>query len=194
MKNIAAVDISNRRIPGGVDIDTVHADPNLQCINVHCWILSADGKSVLMQRRSKHVLTYANKYDISVAGHVDADEQPLQAMLREIREEAGIDLTNRIILPEGPIYVAEEGRYAKGNAWLHNQLVYMYFAVLNTTEVTVHPNDDEVSSFEWWNLDTFALRSAMPISKGLVPHPAWYYHMVAKKLYELRRTHAKIGA
>jgi isopentenyldiphosphate isomerase len=194
MKNIAATDLSNRRIPGGVDIDTVHDNPKLQCINVHCWILSTDGKSVLMQHRSSQVKTYANKYDISIAGHVDGDEQPLVAMLRELHEEGAVDLTNQLILPEGPIYVAEEGKYATGDAWLHNQLVYVYFAVVNPSDINIHPGDNEVSSFEWWNLDTFALRSAAPTSKGLVPHPAWYYHMIAKKLYELRRTHAKIGA
>ncbi len=194
MKNIAAIDMMHHRIPGGLDIDTVHANPEIECINVHCWVLSSDGKSVLMQRRSSTVLTYANMYDISMAGHVDGDELPLQAMLRESLEEGALDLTGRLIVPDIPVDVAEAGRYAKGPPWLHNQLVYIYFVVLDPAEVALRAGDGEVGSFEWWNLDTFALRAANPMSKRLVPHPNWYYQMVIKKLYELSRTRAKIAA
>ena len=194
MKNIAAIDLLHHRIPGGLDIDAVHSNPQIECINVHCWVLSSDGKSVLMQRRSPKVLTYANKFDISMAGHVDGDEQPLEAMLRESLEEGSVDLTGRLIVPDGPVDVAEEGRYAKGAPWLHNQLVYVYYAILDPAEVSLRSGDDEVSSFEWWNLDTFALRAANPMSKRLVPHPNWYYQMVIKNLYALSRSRAKITA
>jgi 8-oxo-dGTP pyrophosphatase MutT (NUDIX family) len=194
MKNIAAIDLLHHRIPGGLDIDTVHADPKIECINVHCWVLSSDGKFVLMQRRSPKVLTYADKYDISMAGHVDGDEQPLEAMLRETYEEGAIDLAGRLIEPDSPIYVAEEGRYAKGAPWLHNQSVYVYFAILDPSEISLTAGDDEVSSFEWWSLDTFALRAANPMSKRLVPHPNWYYQLVIKNLYALSRSRAKIAA
>lgn len=194
MINIAASDLHNNLISGGLDIDTVHRDPQLKCINVHCWVLSDDGKYVLIQRRSANTWCYPNKYDISLAGHVDAGEQPLDAMLRESHEEGLIDLHSRLIEPDMPIDLSEPGCYKNDEKWEHNQRVYIYFAFVNKHEINIHPNDGEVGKFEWWSLDTFALRAINPTSVRLVPHPSAYYHFVAKKLYELRRTHAKMSA
>jgi len=194
MKNVAVTDVLNNRISGGIDIDTAHSNPELQCINVHCWVLSNDGKSVLLQHRSPDMYCYPDKYDISLAGHVDADEEPHEAMLREAREEGMVNLRGRLFVPEGPIYVAEEGAYKTGEKWLHNQLVYVYFAMLDKHDIKARAADEEVGGFEWWDIDTFALRTINPTSQQLVPHPDWYFHMVTKKLYELRRIHAKMSA
>ena len=194
MTNIAAADLQNIRIPGGMDIDAVHLNPDLQCLNVHCWVLSNDGKSVLVKKRAASVLNFPNRYDVSLAGHIDADENPLEAMLREIREEGELNVAGRLIEPPEALYVEEQGKYPNGQQYLHNQTVYLYFAVLDPKEIHRHTHDADVNSFEWWNLDTFALRAINPTSVHLVPHPSWYYHLVAKRLYELRRIHAKIDA
>lgn len=194
MINIAALDAYDNRILGGVDIDTVHKNPNLKCINVHCWVVSNDGQFVLMQRRSSSQLCHPGKYDISLAGHVDADEQPLETMLREAYEEDAIDLRDKLVTFEEPLYIEEEGVSPDGRRWLHNQYVHLYFAVVDKQSVSVSSTDADVAGFEWWTLETFALRSAKPLSQRLVPHPTGYYRLVIKKLYELHRLHAKIGA
>lgn len=194
MINIAATDLQNIRIPGGLDIDTVHKNPQLCCMNVHCWVLSSDGKSVLIQRRSQSTVTFPGKYDISLAGHMDADESPLAAMLREIKEEGDINLNGRLIEPTDALYVEEQGQCPDGKPCLHNQLVYLYFTFIDPHEIHRFSSESDVSKFEWWNLDTFALRAANPTSLRLVPHPSWYYHTVVKKLYELSRTRATMSA
>jgi isopentenyl-diphosphate delta-isomerase len=194
MRNIAITNLDNVRIPGGIDIDTAHKDSRLQCLNAHCWVLSSDGKYVLLQHRSPTLFLYPDKYDISLAGHIEGDEQPLQSMIREAREEGMVNLRERLISTDSPLYLAEDGVYRTEKKFLHNQLVYLYFAILDKNEVHVQPAEKEVGSFEWWDLDTFALRSVNPASQQLVPHPDWYYQIVVKRLYELRRTHAKIDA
>jgi 8-oxo-dGTP pyrophosphatase MutT (NUDIX family) len=194
MIHIAAADLNNHRIPGGLDIDTVHQNPNLKCINVHCWVLSSDGDHVLMQRRSPKMYCNPDKYDISLAGHVDGDEEPIQTMLREAYEEDAINLDGKLITFAEPLYIEEQGRYSNGQTWLHNQFVHLYFAIVDKSLVNVNSADPDVGGFEWWSLETFALRATGPISKRLMPHPAGYYHLVIKNLYELRKSHAKISA
>jgi len=53
------------------------------------WI--TNGKGVLLQLRATQKKSFPNKWDISVAGHVDASESPLQAFQREYQEELGIN-------------------------------------------------------------------------------------------------------
>ena len=194
MTNIAAIDSLNIRIPGGLDIDIVHKDPQLSCMNVHCWVLSNNGKSVLIQQRSKTTVTHPGKYDISLAGHIDGDELPLDAMLREIKEEGDIDLRGRLIEPKAPLYLEEQGQSPNRDIYVHNQRVYLYFAVIDPKEIHHFSKESDISRFEWWSLDTFALRAANPTSIRLVPHSSWYYHVVVKKLYELSRERATITA
>lgn len=193
MVNIAAIDVYDNRVKGGLDIDMVHQNPLLKCINAHCWVLSSDGKYVLMQRRSTKMFCNPGKYDISLAGHVDGDEDPLDTMLREAYEEDAIDLHDRLIGFSEPIYVEETGTYSNGQTWLHNQFVHLYFAVVDKKAVNTASTDPDVGGFEWWPIETFALRAANPVSKRLMQHPAGYYRLVTKKLYELRRAHATIA-
>ena len=59
---------------------------------VHCWIASrnSSGISLWFQQRSFSKKDYPGQYDLAVGGHVDAGEPYLRAMLRELREEAGL--------------------------------------------------------------------------------------------------------
>ena len=52
-------------------------------------LIDRDGK-LLIQRRSSNKITESNKWDLSGAGHIDIDETPEQAAVRELFEETGI--------------------------------------------------------------------------------------------------------
>ena len=71
----------------------VHAQGLLHLV-VHCWIVSPrpDGLWVWFQKRSPDKAEFPNYYDIAVGGHVSAGEAPQEAVLREIREEVGLEL------------------------------------------------------------------------------------------------------
>ena len=57
----------------------------------HIWIYNSK-KELLLQLRAKEKPLYPNMWDISVAGHVSTGEQPIQAALREIKEEIGLSV------------------------------------------------------------------------------------------------------
>ena len=58
----------------------------------HVWITTSDGR-VLLQRRAPVKESWPGLWDISVAGHVAAGEEPLQAGIREAEEELGLVLS-----------------------------------------------------------------------------------------------------
>ena len=58
----------------------------------HVWIVASDGR-VMLQRRALVKLTWPGLWDVSVAGHVSAGETPVEAAIRETREEIGLRIT-----------------------------------------------------------------------------------------------------
>src|SRR3989344_4323298 len=58
---------------------------------VHVWFINSK-KELLLQRRSKNMEVFPNKWHISVGGHINSREDEISAALRETKEEIGIDL------------------------------------------------------------------------------------------------------
>ena len=58
----------------------------------HLWIYNFKGE-ILLQHRCKEKKLFPNKWDISVAGAVDSGETPVQAAIREAKEEIGLVIT-----------------------------------------------------------------------------------------------------
>jgi isopentenyldiphosphate isomerase len=59
----------------------------------HLWIITPAGE-ILLQRRSASKENYPSLWDVSVAGHVSAGEDPSTAALRECEEEIGLSLSS----------------------------------------------------------------------------------------------------
>lgn len=57
---------------------------------VHIWVLDRGGRA-LLQKRSHLKENHPGLWDISSAGHIDAGEGSLQAALRELGEELGLE-------------------------------------------------------------------------------------------------------
>ena len=57
----------------------------------HVWLYTANGEILLAQRSATKVIC-PSLWDVSVAGHVDAGEFIIQAAIREVKEEIGLEL------------------------------------------------------------------------------------------------------
>jgi isopentenyl-diphosphate Delta-isomerase len=68
-----------------------NSNPNLIHRAAYALIFSSDGK-LLLHKRSQTKDTCPGLWSISVAGHVDQGETYDQTIIREIKEEIGIDL------------------------------------------------------------------------------------------------------
>lgn len=60
---------------------------------VCAFIINNDGK-ILLQKRSSNKKLWPNMWDVTVGGHVNAGEFGRQALIREVKEELGIFITD----------------------------------------------------------------------------------------------------
>ena len=70
--------------------DTVHRQ-GLWHRGVHAIIYTPD-REIVMQKRSPNLKCHPGEIEVSVGGGVDAGETPRQAIVREIREEIGVEV------------------------------------------------------------------------------------------------------
>lgn len=138
--------------------------------HVWVWRKNNDVVEILLQKRSSKKLTWPNKYDVSAAGHIDLDETPLAAAIREAKEEINLDVQEDKLESFG-VYraymVAENGAIENEFQWLY------IFEVNQSAEFNLEKA--EVDSLKWMPVDNFEKKFN---SSEFVPHGRVYYETV----------------
>jgi len=115
--------------------NAAHSNPSLLHPSVCLYIFNSKG-GLLLQKRSAQKDLYPQLWDSSVAGHVNHGENVEQALIREVREEMGIELKNF-----HPLF-----RYI--NRTPHeSEMVHVYST---RYDGEYHPNPEEVESVRFW--------------------------------------------
>ena len=84
----------------------------------HLWILTPGGR-LLLQRRALTKENWPGKWDVSVAGHVDAGESAAEAAVREAREELGLEIGAAELTHIGTV---REQCVLNGGTYLDNEI------------------------------------------------------------------------
>ena len=155
-------------IPGrGATPDVFDADKTLNMGNTHVWFWkkSTNGQIEIMLQKRGPVKKRPGWFHISAGGHVNVGETPLQAAVREAKEEMGcnIDPTKLYFLLTTRVL---------GRAPQDIATVYLY--ELSGNETFTH-DDGEVAGFEWRTLDEFKEMTKDPESHMLVPMGDLYF-------------------
>ena len=113
--------------------------------------------SIFVVHRGKVRLVYHKKYRewLPIGGHVELDEDPLQAVYREVKEESGLKVRLLAKAPDihhpgvkplpTPDYV-DVHRIGKG----HKHIAFIYFAVCKNSRVRLHTREHR--EFKWVSL------------------------------------------
>ena len=110
---------SNGNPLGMATREECHGNPALIHLVVHLHVFDPDGR-LFLQRRALSKDTNPGKWDTSVGGHVNAGEAIEHAMLREAKEELGIDAAGAKKLFG---YLYRSGSFETEFAWCY-RIVY----------------------------------------------------------------------
>lgn len=117
---------------------------------------------VFIVHKNKVLLRKHDKYKIwlSVGGHIELDEDPIQAAHREVKEEVGLDIelwdsrtvdnsddSFRELIP--PVVMARHGSLHPTNHG-HVHVTLVYFARALNDEVNIQFEDDRSDEWNWF--------------------------------------------
>ena len=155
---------------GVVDKDIAHKD-GLWHKSVHIWILN-DNNEILLQYRCAEKKLYPDTWDCSFAGHICAGETSIEAVLRDGKEELGIDVDL-----ENLNYILTNRESIKYEDINSNEFVDIYILKQNVELDKIAFQAEEVSDAKYVSIEEFY---ELMESGKLLPHKIEY--MVLKEI------------
>lgn len=117
--------------------------------SVHAIIITKDHK-IIAQKRSLSIVMNPDMIELSVGGAVNSGEEPLQAIIRETKEELGIEVS-----PSEVIYINSR-RYNKHYKRLNKTsktILHTYVIKLRNTVSTTKPQRSETAKIYFLSID-----------------------------------------
>jgi len=137
MEMFQLVDRKGNRV-GQASREECHGNPLLIHLVVHLHLFDPAGR-LYLQKRSMRKDTNPGRWDTSVGGHVSAGEEVGHALLREAREELGIDAAGSTFLYSW----LSEGEFESELA---------YCSLLESAQ-PIHPDPAEIDEGRHFTLD-----------------------------------------
>ena len=110
------------------------------------FIISTDNKKILLQQRSATKKLWPNLWDITAGGHVLSGELGYQAVIREAKEEIGIDINEEELLFIG----ASTSENVKGD--IVNRHFNEFYIVHNDIDIKdITLQKEEVQDIKWFD-------------------------------------------
>jgi isopentenyldiphosphate isomerase len=145
---------------------------------VHVWFVTRLGE-VLLQQRAETKKTFPLFWDVSVAGHVAAGEEILQAALREIREEIGLTIREEDLIPVGVFKSVQQHENGIADCEFHHTFICVFHQAISDLSLQEEEvKDIRLIPMESWKEDLFSTSPSMKY----VPHQPNYYQMVIRKI------------
>ena len=114
---------------------------------VYAFIIDDKG-NILLQKRSKNKKLWPNMWDVTVGGHVDSGEFGRQALIRECKEELGIDVDDSEIK-----YIVGTTSVYNKNGYINNHYDECYLITKDVGIKDLILQKEEVSDAKYFSKD-----------------------------------------
>jgi isopentenyl-diphosphate Delta-isomerase len=115
--------------------------------SVHVWIYNSKGE-IILQLRAKEKPLFPDIWDISVAGHVGAGEEPIISALRELEEEIGLKVKKEDL----DFFKFRKVRGIYKNL-KNNEFAYIYFFKYDGDIKKLKLQDEELQEIKFFSGD-----------------------------------------
>lgn len=116
----------------------------------HLWLYTSKGQILLQQRAASKVICPL-LWDVSVAGHIDAGETPEQGIIRETKEEIGLDISVEQLQKIGVFKCFQ----SYDNGIVDNEFHHTYIAKTDQIITDFTPQKNEVEALKFVSFQDF---------------------------------------
>lgn len=146
---------------------------------VHIWFYTKDGK-VLFQKRGKDKKTFPLLWDVSVAGHIGAGENVIEAALREVEEEIGIHISSSDLEKIGIFKSVQKHSETLTDSEFH----HTFLCELKIPLSNLRKQESEVEDLYLFDFADFKSRLEQNQLEDFVPHKAGYYQQILGQIQQ----------
>lgn len=114
---------------------------------VYAFIINDNG-NILLQKRSSNKKLWPNMWDVTVGGHVLAGEFGRQALIRETKEELGININDNVIK-----YLLGSTSINKQGNIINRHYNECYIITKNINISDIHIQKEELSEIRYFSKD-----------------------------------------
>ncbi len=144
---------------------------------VHVWIIN-DNNEIMLQYRCAQKKFFPDVWDTSFAGHIDAGETSLEAVLREGKEELGIDIdTSKLI------HLFKTKEQLVYNDMISNEHVDVFLLKDNIKLEDLVLQDIEVGEVKYMSVSRF-FEALEDSTEKIMEHPG-VYKQLKKSLFNI---------
>ncbi|MDB4108617.1 NUDIX domain-containing protein [Flavobacteriaceae bacterium] len=141
---------------------------------VHVWFYTST-PALLLQKRSLTKETYPGFWDVSVAGHVSAGESIIEGVIREVKEEIGLDILEKDLIPLD----VRKNTNRFDNGIIDCEFQHVFLAKLEATVSQLTTQATEVDDVRLFSFDELQLCRLQKHTKyTIVPADMSYYQFV----------------
>lgn len=144
---------------------------------VHVLVFNLE-EELIVQLRKKTKQTHPLYWDVSATGHIDWGESPLDAAIRETREELGLQIRQELLTPIGGWYSAE---YFQKNRCIDREFNWVYLYTQLVDQQSLTHQIEEVEYLAAGRLNELSIQKVWE-HYPIVPHPKAYWDAVRQKL------------
>ena len=116
----------------------------------HLWITDGRG-ALLLQQRHPDKQTDPGRWDIAVAGHLSAGQSPLDALIREAKEELGLDLDTSSVT-----FLGTQPQEYVDAEFIDREWQHLYAATWSGSLSSLVLQAEEVVAVRWMGVEQYA--------------------------------------
>ena len=136
--------------------------------SVHIWIINSKGE-ILLQKRSSLKKFFPNVWDCAFAGHIDTKESSIETVVREGKEELGIDIN----LEKLKLLFTNKEELYHDNIYNREFVdVYVYEDDIDINSLKIQK--EEVSDVKWMDYEEFIKKINKKNNEFLFHHEKEY--------------------
>jgi len=115
---------------------------------INVWLIDEEDR-ILIQKRGADVAVSPNEWDVSVAGHISAGEQPIDTAVREISEEIGLKVNSKDL----HFTFMYKGMTVHTNGLIDNGFCHVFIYKGNFEVKQLTPQKEEVAELKMMKLE-----------------------------------------